>query len=35
MTELAVGPAMEETDYAREVLIGDILEIRHLGQYVA
>jgi hypothetical protein len=35
MTVLAVGPAMEEMDYARKVLIGDILVIRHLGQYVA
>jgi len=34
-TELAVGPAVEDTDYARKVLIGDILEIRHLGQDVA
>lgn len=26
---------MEEADYARKVLRGDILEIRHLGQDVA
>ena len=34
-TELAVGPAMEETDCARKVLMGDILDICHLGQDVA
>jgi len=26
---------MEEMDYARKVLIGDISEIRHLGHNVA